>query len=69
MGMYNYKARNVSGQLLQGTIEADHLARTLHTKGLKVALIHGDPERREAIGSLRGSAKMVMLKGNVPYEI
>ena len=34
-----------------------------------VAGIHGDPERREAIGSLRGSAKMVMLKGNVPYEI
>ena len=37
MGMYNYKARNVSGQLLQGTIEADNekaLASKLSTQGL-----------------------------------
>lgn len=37
MSMYNYKARNVSGQLLQGTIEADNekaLASKLSTQGL-----------------------------------
>lgn len=64
MGMYNYKARNVSGQLLQGTIEADNekaLASKLSTQGLML-IKSEELKKKTALKESMSRFKKVSLK-------